>query len=327
MGKAMHKDAVIFGGDKTFKLSGFNSWGDAKKAVIEQIGPRQTPMWSQAEAALKNWQKESALEDAYVKIGVVDGVLVLRAKSKRFLGDEERDAVLLKGYKIAAEAWAKEQQGGSTQHLSGREIIARELKDIKKREDGYKVLKSLGVNDTQLELLLDDAAVTKVLKAVRVPEEDIPGIVRSKVLINDPVVTRNALLAAIDKTNDGKMLSKLVQKLGISADLLNGLAHGVSNEVVAKDLEELGVKRRRAEEVSMILLDAETPKEKTNRKLRDAAGVDEIIKRLVKLGIPQATAHDWGYGNGYGEDVIIEAVMAKGVDRSVATKIARALLP
>lgn len=324
MGKAMHKDTVIFGGDKTYKLSGFNSWSDAKKAVIEQIGPRQTPMWSQAETALKGWQKESALDDAYVKIGVVDGALVLRAKSKRFLGDEERDAVLLKGYKVAAVAWAKEQQEGTTKQLSGREIIVLELKDIKHRDDAYKVLKSLGVNDSQLAMLLDDVAVTKLLKALRVPDDDIPVIVRSKVLVNDPMVT---LLAAIDRTSDGKMLSKLVQKLGVSASLLNGLAQGVSNEVVAKELVKLGVRPRRAEEVSMILLDAETPEEKTNRKLRDAAGVDEIIKRLVKLGIPQATAHDWGYGSGYSEDVIVDAVVAKGVDRSVARKIAQKLLP
>jgi hypothetical protein len=327
MGKSMHKDDVIFGGDKTYKLNGFNSWSEAKKAVAEQIGPKQTPMWSQAESALKGWQKEDAMADAYVKIGVVDGVLLLRAKSKRFLGDEERDAVLLKGYKIAAAAWAKEQDQGTSQHLSGREIIARELKDVKKREDAYKVLKSLGANDTHLALLVDDAAVTKLLKAVRVPEDDIPGIVRSKVLINDPQVAVNALIAAIDRTNDGKMLSKLVQKLGVSASLLNGLAQGVSNEVVAKELVALGVKPRRAEEVSMILLDAETPDEKAKRKLRDAAGVDEIIKRLVKLGIPQATAHDWGYGSGYSEEVIVKAVVAKGVDRSVATKIAQALLP
>jgi hypothetical protein len=327
MGKTMNKDTVIFGGDKTRKLVGFSDWVEAKKAVVEQVGPRQSPMWSQAETALKAWQKEPAMADAYVKIGVIDGALVLRAKSKRFLGDEERDALLLKGYKIAAEAWAKEQQEGVSKHMSGREIIALELKDMKKREDAYKVLKSLGANDSQLAMLVTDVAVTKLLKALRVPEGDIPGIVRSKLLINDAQVAIDAIIDAMNRTNDSKMLSKLALKLGVSADLLNGLAHGVSNEVVAKELVKLGVKARRAEEVSMILLDAETPDEKAKRKLRDAAGVDEIIKRLVKLGIPQATAHDWGYGSGYSEEVIVKAVVAKGVDRSVATKIAQALLP
>lgn len=323
MGKAMSKDTVIFGGDKNHKLAGFSSWPDAKKAVVDRIGPKQTPMWSQAEVALKTWAKEPAMADAYVKIGVIDGNLVLRAKSKHFLGDDERDAVLLKGYKLAVDAWAKAQSENVAEHKTGREIIAMELKGIKSRAEGYKLLKSMGVNDSQLGMLVSDNAVTKLLVAVRVPAEDIGGLVRGKLLLNEPMI----IIDAIGRTDDAKLLVKLVQKLGLPASAINALAHGASAETVEDMLKDLGVPAKRAEAVSMILLDAETPQEKTNRKLRDMAGLDDIVKRLGKLGIKEATVRDWATGSGYSEDSIVDVIVAKGVDKAVAKKLAALLLP
>lgn len=321
MGTAMGKEGVIFGGNHAQKLVGFSAWTAAKKAVADQVGPGQTCMWSAAESAVAKWKGEAVMADAYLKIGVVGHDLILRAKAKKFLGDDQRDVMLLKGYTLAAAEWKKRQQEQTSGHKTGREIIAEELGTIKSREQGYKILKSLGVNDSQLGMLTSDSAVKKLLTALKVDEHDIAKLVQGQLLIN----VKQQILDGLDATNDSKLLVKLALRLGLPAASINALAGGYSPEHLAKELVALGVKAGRAKQVSEILVDAETPEEKTNRKLSQSKDFEEVVKRLVKLGIPERTVRDW-HDQSSLED-IQEALEAKGVARHVAKALAERIAP
>lgn len=321
MGKAMAKEGIIFGGDHAQKLAGFSAWTAAKKAVADHVGPRQTCMWSAAEAAVGKWKDEAELADAYLKIGVIGQDLILRAKSKKFLGDEERDVVLLKGYTIAATEWAKSQQQPASGHMDVRATMVDALPHIRDREHGYKLLRVLGVKEAQLGLLVKDEAVKMLLTTLKLDERDIAKLVHSQLLIN----VKQQTLDAMDGTNDSKQLVKLALKLGLPAKSINALASGYSPEHLAKELVDLGMKSGRASQVSDILVDAETPEEKTNRKLSQTKDFEEVVKRLVKLGIPEKTVRDW---HDMGSLEVIQGVLeSKGVARNVAKALAEKIVP
>ncbi len=99
MGKSMDKSTVIYGASGSVGLSAVN-WDAVKQAILDEIGdePIGTPL-AGAKKVVEEAKKDKNLVKAYVKVGVVDGALVLRIKDVRTLVDKEIDTVLVKQWK------------------------------------------------------------------------------------------------------------------------------------------------------------------------------------------------------------------------------------
>jgi len=99
MGKAMDKATVIYGADQKVNLTNIN-WEEMQTAILEQIGdePIGTAV-AGAKKAVEEAKKDKKLQKPYVKVGLVDGSLVMRIKDPRPLIDKELDTVLGRQFK------------------------------------------------------------------------------------------------------------------------------------------------------------------------------------------------------------------------------------
>ena len=107
MGKTMDKATVIYGANGNVGLSAVK-WGDVEEAILDQIGDEPiTSALNGAKRAVEDAKKDKTLDKAYVKVGIVDGNLVLRIKDVRTLIDKELDTLLIKQFKQKKEAYLK----------------------------------------------------------------------------------------------------------------------------------------------------------------------------------------------------------------------------
>lgn len=107
MGKTMDKSTVIYGASGSVGVAAVD-WEKVKKAILEEIPdePIATPL-AGAKKAVEEAKQNKNLVKAYVKVGEVDGNLVLRIKDVRTLMDKEIDTVLIKQYKQKKAAHEK----------------------------------------------------------------------------------------------------------------------------------------------------------------------------------------------------------------------------
>jgi hypothetical protein len=107
MGKTMDKATVIYGANGSIGLGAVN-WDQIKKAILDEIGdePISTPL-AGAKQSVEKAKNDKTLVKAYVKVGLVDGNLVLRIKDVRTLLDKEIDTILVKQFKQKKDAHEK----------------------------------------------------------------------------------------------------------------------------------------------------------------------------------------------------------------------------
>jgi len=114
MGKTMDKASVIYGANGAVGLTSVN-WKAIETAIEDKIGPEGI-MWSPAKKAVEEAKSNKNLVKAYVKVGEVNGDLVLRIKDVRTLVDKEIDTTLVKQYKqkvVAHEKMVALQKDGA----------------------------------------------------------------------------------------------------------------------------------------------------------------------------------------------------------------------
>lgn len=98
---------MIYGASGSVGLTAVD-WEKIKKAILDEVGdePIATPL-AGAKKAVDDAKKDKNLVKAYVKVGLVDGNMVLRIKDVRTLVDKEIDAVLVKQFKQKKDAHDK----------------------------------------------------------------------------------------------------------------------------------------------------------------------------------------------------------------------------
>src|SRR5436190_1660068 len=95
MGKTMDKATVIYGAKQNVNPTNIN-WEEVQRAILAEIGdePIGTAI-AGAKKAIEEAKKDKGLQKPYVKVGLVDGSLVLRIKDPRTFIDKEIDTVLV----------------------------------------------------------------------------------------------------------------------------------------------------------------------------------------------------------------------------------------
>src|SRR6476660_7079906 len=107
MGKTMDKATVIYGADQKVNLTNIN-WEEMQTAILAQIGDEPIGIAvAGAKKAVDEAKKDKGLQKPYVKVGLVDGSLVMRIKDPRPLIDKEIDTVLVRQFKQKKEAYQK----------------------------------------------------------------------------------------------------------------------------------------------------------------------------------------------------------------------------
>ena len=114
MGKTMSKSTVIYGQQHAVAVSSFNS--SHVKQILnllrDQVGadlvdPQVGTITRLINDAVGQAKSNKKMSTAYVKVGLVGSDLVLRCKEKKFFGDVEIDAILIKNYKPKAARYAE----------------------------------------------------------------------------------------------------------------------------------------------------------------------------------------------------------------------------
>ena len=128
MGKTMPKTSVIYGEQHMLPVANFT--GSHMTAILDLVAQKVGPnvvvdraAITKAVTAAKNHKK---MKDAYLKIGVIDGNLVLRCKEKRFFGDIEVDAVLVKSYPTKVKAYAIEKLKNEMDEIERQAAVKQE---------------------------------------------------------------------------------------------------------------------------------------------------------------------------------------------------------
>jgi len=114
MGKVMAKTAVIFGQSRPVELKHYASQQRALDGIISnEIGVEHhgDVNWSGVRVALASAQKDSEMDEAHVKVGVIDGDLIWRAKANQFKGEKEYDVILVRHYTRLVEEQEKFTSG------------------------------------------------------------------------------------------------------------------------------------------------------------------------------------------------------------------------
>jgi len=103
----MDKATVIYGADQKVNLTNIN-WEAMQTAILAEIGdePIGTAI-AGAKKAIDEAKKDKGLQKPYVKVGLVDGSLVMRIKDPRPLIDKELDTVLVRQFKQKKDAYQK----------------------------------------------------------------------------------------------------------------------------------------------------------------------------------------------------------------------------
>ncbi len=131
MGKSMDKRNVVYGEQKSQPLAGWNRWTEASALVESKVGAKETIDWNAAKEVVKTAAANANMKDAYIKIDSIGTDLVFRVKEKKFLGDIEADAILLRNYPAKAEAFAKETSEKEAPLAKGRQIVLDQLAQAK----------------------------------------------------------------------------------------------------------------------------------------------------------------------------------------------------
>ncbi len=126
MGKTMAKANVIWGEQHSVSLASFSSahMANIVDLIQRNIGPNQAINHSAAQAALIKAKNNPKMKNGYVKVGLIGTDLVLRCKEKKFLGDIEFDAVLVKSYPNKMLQWDTQQQLDKLEK-GAKELMAR----------------------------------------------------------------------------------------------------------------------------------------------------------------------------------------------------------
>src|SRR4051812_1479910 len=104
MGKTMDKATVLYGANHNVNLTNIK-WDELQQAILAEVGdePLATPI-AGAKKVIEEAKKGKGLQKPYVKVGLVDGNLVLRIKDPRTFIDKEIDTILVKQFKQKKEA-------------------------------------------------------------------------------------------------------------------------------------------------------------------------------------------------------------------------------
>lgn len=142
MGKTMKKSTIIWGEKHSVTLANFNDahLKDIEAIVRQQIGPRAAFARAAASKAIQQAKTNPKMKHAYVKVGLIDGAVVLRCKEKKFFGDIEVDATLVTDYKGKANAYIQEMLVEFEQE---QERQRQELARLKSEEERQKRLKEV----------------------------------------------------------------------------------------------------------------------------------------------------------------------------------------
>jgi hypothetical protein len=320
MGKAMDKKSVIYGESKSQPLSGWNRWTDVQTLVASKVGPKETIAWSTAKDVVAKAAKNPKMADAYIKIGVIGSDLVLRVKEKKFLGDIEEDAILLRGYVAKAEAWEK-AEAEKTPMERGREIVIDDLGKDRDRKSAWGNLRTLGASQAELDGLDSHDKVLALLDKLKIDRDRVMHLLTSSLLLSD----RGHALAQLEIVDTPGKAMKLLEIIGVTRQQVDALSGGYSPELFAKDLQKLGVGPVTAARLSGMLVDAEAPSDKARRKLAAATDQKTAIKELAKLGIPVPTLQGWLSQSDL--DTVAAAITARGVADDEAKRVAALIVP
>jgi hypothetical protein len=143
MGKTMAKSTIIWGEQHSVSLARFSSAHMAQiiDLIHKNIGPTQTIDHAAAQSAIRKAKGNPKMKNGYVKVGLIDGNLVLRCKEKKFLGDIEVDAVLAKSYRAKVAAWDSQKMEAELDELQRqaeereKQAKARRLKHVMNTPD------------------------------------------------------------------------------------------------------------------------------------------------------------------------------------------------
>lgn len=131
MGKAMAKSDVVYGEQRAISVKSFND-AEVKNmvdAIRSKIGPKPVISLIQMRDALRKAQADPAFKDGRVKVGVIDGDLIWRAKEKNFTGAKELDAIVVKRYSAQLSAYREELQAIANEKAKDR-LEAERLKKL-----------------------------------------------------------------------------------------------------------------------------------------------------------------------------------------------------
>ncbi|MCC7359443.1 MAG: hypothetical protein IT317_08205 [Anaerolineales bacterium] len=136
MGKKMAKTSVIWGDKHAVTLAQFGSahMQAIQKEVRLHVGAKVPFPTATANQVINTAKTNPKMKNAYVKVGLVDGALVMRVKEKKFLGDVEADAVLVTNFKAKSEAFRQEMLQQLTLEAETAKKELQKLKDEAERK-------------------------------------------------------------------------------------------------------------------------------------------------------------------------------------------------
>ncbi len=142
MGKTMKKATIIWGDQHSVTLANFNDshLKDIEQLARQHIGPRAAFARAAASKAVQQAKVNPKMKNAYVKVGLIDGALVLRCKEKKFFGDVEVDATLVTDYKGKTLAYIKDMQAEFQREYQRQQ---QELAKLKSEEERKARLKEI----------------------------------------------------------------------------------------------------------------------------------------------------------------------------------------
>jgi hypothetical protein len=147
MGKTMKKSTIIWGEKHSVTLANFNDshLKEIENLARQNIGPKAAFARAAAAKAVAQAKTNPKMKNAYVKVGLIDGALVLRCKEKKFFGDIEIDATLVTDYRAKSLAYMQvlmdelerenERQRLELERITEEKERQKRLKEIMERKD------------------------------------------------------------------------------------------------------------------------------------------------------------------------------------------------
>lgn len=162
MGKTMDKKSIIWGEAHSVSLASFSSghMTNIVDVIQQKIGPKAAINHAAAQSAVLKAKANPKMKNGYVKVGLIGSDLVLRCKEKKFLGDIEVDAILVKGYPAKVNAWKIEKTKLDMEALEK----AAELRQKQRLEDERARRLHTVMNTPNEE---GDTMRTKILRAAQ----------------------------------------------------------------------------------------------------------------------------------------------------------------
>ena len=151
MGKTMAKANVIWGEQHSVSLASFSSGHMANivDLIQQKIGPTEPVNHAAAQSAVLKAKANAKMKNGYVKVGLIGTELILRCKERKFLGDIEVDAMLVKGYPAKVMAWKNQkilddleqvEKAAARREKNRREQekVQREQEQARREEEAHK---------------------------------------------------------------------------------------------------------------------------------------------------------------------------------------------